>query len=120
MRHQRAIAGRADHEVHVGRSKRVTSELFQQLTRGTVARNRIAHGHDRLELVLAMGVGAERRSQMAARLLGVLHVIELVGCRLPNLDFRAHYWRCVIVRDTATHDEGLAIFLAQQDRFTVG
>src|SRR5258708_25848367 len=100
-RHERAIAGGADHEVHMGRSKRMTPELPEKLACRTVARNRIAHRPDGPERVLAIGAGTERRAEVAMRLAGILDVIELVRCRLPDLHFRTGHDHTVLIGDTA-------------------
>src|SRR5208337_5495819 len=61
-------------------------------------------------------VGSEAGAQMPPRLRVVLHVVELIRRRLPNLDQGIPYRVPVLRRDRSFDDKRWAILLAQQNR----
>src|SRR5450432_1475794 len=110
------MPGCADHEVHVCRAEGMPAKALQKLTRRSVVGDRVADREDGPELVLATLVSLERRPEMAAWLVFVLNVVQLVCRRLPDLDRGTGYGLAVCVRDAALHNQRLAVLLSQQDR----
>ena len=92
MSDEGAKARRADHEVNMRGPERMTPHCLEQLTRGTIIRNRIADRHDGSEPIGPCPVGAKARPQVPLRLIPVLDVVQLIGSRLPNLDQRPCNW----------------------------
>jgi hypothetical protein len=115
MSNEGAIARRADHEMNVRGSERMTSHCREQLTCGTVIWNRITDRYDGSESKGTCHIGTKARPQVTLWLIRVLDVIQLIGSSLPNL------YQCVRnglplgVSDTTTHHQRLARLLPKQD-----
>src|SRR5882724_4409124 len=99
MRHESPVVGRGNHEMYVRRPERVPSESAKELTDRSVGGNRIADGSDRSQAVTSSLVGPERATQVARGLIDILHVVQAIDRRLPDLNLRARERKALFARD---------------------
>lgn len=93
-------------------------EVLQQLSHRPVVGNRVRNRHDRIEPEVSIIVAGDDGPPVWAITTSVLHVVEALGVRLPDIDFGALQGVSGLVANSAENETGLAIGVAR-DRPTV-
>lgn len=77
------------HEMHVAGAKRVSFQKLEQLPHRSIMRDRIRHGHNGLEPKHTLAVALHDRTTVWTGPFCVLHVVEALAVRLPDVDLDA-------------------------------
>lgn len=103
------IARLLEHKMHMARPIRVAPQLLKQLSDRPIMRNRIRHGHDRLEPKHALAITAQDRAAVGPLAVRMLHVVEALAVSLPDVDFHALHGFPVRVFYAADDEAGLPL-----------
>lgn len=98
-----------EHEVHMARSIRMSTQPFEQRANRPIMRNGIRHGNDSLEPEDAFPVTVHDRASVRAVSVGILYVVEAPRVGLPYVDRGARYRLAGGVVDGAEDQAGFAV-----------
>jgi hypothetical protein len=114
IRNQRIKPLLLKHKMHMARPIRMSLQRPEQLPHGPIMRNRIRHGHNSPEPKIAVRVAHQDPAAIGPRPVGVLHVVEALRVRLPDVDACALDGAAGQVAHGTQHETGLALRVLRQ------
>lgn len=74
------------HKMHMARPVRMPMQAFEQGANGTIMRNGIRHGNNRMEPKDAILVTVHDRPSVRTVSVGILYIVEAPRIGLPDVD----------------------------------
>jgi len=81
------IALLVKHKMHMARTVRMPLQELQEFPYRSIMRDRIWHRHNRLKPEYAVMVALHNGTPIRSIAIGMLHIIEALRVRFPNVDF---------------------------------
>ena len=97
------------HKMHMCRPIPMPLKLLQQLSDRSIVGDRIRHGDDSLEPEDALRIARHDRALIRPFAPGILHIVEAVGVRLPDVDLDAFDGLAGRVFQGAEDEAGFAV-----------
>lgn len=98
-----------EHKMHMTGPVAMPLQQLQQLAHGSIMRDRVGNGDDRLEPKVALLIALHHRPLIWPFSSRILHVVEPFAVRLPNVDLDALDRPSICIFDCAQDKAGFAV-----------
>ena len=103
------------HKMHMTRPPRMSAQPPQHLAHRPIIRDTIRHRHNRLEPKHTLLITMHHSPLIRPLSTRILHIIEALAVRFPNIDLDVFDWFAVCVFDVAEDEAGFAVGVVGDD-----